>query len=401
MSKMRKTLPKGWKMVRLGDVVERKTEQILPFNYPAKEFTYIGLEHIESNTGNLIKCSRNFGKEIKSNKIKFQEGDILYGKLRPYLNKVWLADTNGICSTDIWVLRPKKNILHGYLFSTFLRSREIVNLLNSKTEGANLPRVKASYFNKLLIPLPPLSTQHKIVEILEEADNLRKLRQQADEKMKDLIPSLFVEMFGDPATNPKGWEQTELSNISIFKRGPFGGSLKKEIFVQSGFKVYEQKNAIYNDFEIGSYYIDQEKYKEMISFAVKPGDLIVSCSGTMGRVAIVPQGVQEGIINQALLKITPNYEMVTSLYLKLLIESEGIQRKYFRNAAGSAIQNVASVGTLKKIIAPLPPLPLQQEFAKLVEEIEAEKARQAESKKKLDELFNSLLQRAFKGELVG
>jgi type I restriction enzyme S subunit len=121
----------------------------------------------------------------------------------------------------------------------------------------------------------------------------------------------------------------------------------------------------------------------------------------MGRVAIVPQGVQEGIINQALLKITPNYEMVTSLYLKLLIESEGIQRKYFRNAAGSAIQNVASVGTLKKIIAPLPPLPLQQEFAKLVEEIEAEKARQAESKKKLDELFNSLLQRAFKGELVG
>ena len=138
----------------------------------------------------------------------------------------------------------------------------------------------------------------------------------------------------------------------------------------------------------------------MIGFSIAPNDLIISCSGTMGKVAIVPKSIQPGVINQALLKITPNFKTTTSLFLKLLIESETIQRKYFKNTAGSAIQNVASVGTLKKIKTTLPPLPLQQEFAERVEEIEAEKARQAESKKKLDELFNSLMQRAFKGELV-
>jgi type I restriction enzyme S subunit len=254
--------------------------------------------------------------------------------------------------------------------------------------------------SKLQIPFPPLPTQHKIVEILEEVDNLRKLRQQADEKMKDLIPSLFVEMFGDPTTNPKGWEIARLSNIAKFKRGPFGGSLKKEIFVKEGYKVYEQKNAIYNDFNKGNYFIDKKKYDEMIAFAVQPDDLVVSCSGTMGKIAIVPHNVKKGIINQALLKMVPHQNRVSSLVLKMLIESEAIQSKYFKNTAGSAMQNVASVKVLKDIEVPLPPLPLQQEFAERVQEIEAEKERQAESKKKLDELFNSLMQRAFRGELV-
>jgi type I restriction enzyme S subunit len=153
------TNQKGWEVRKLGNITERVTSQILPINYPDKEFLYIGLEHIESNTGMLNNANHQNGGAIKSNKNKFEAGDILYGKLRPYLNKVWLADRSGICSTDIWVLRPIKNMTNGYFVSTFLKFQPIVGVLNSKTEGANLPRVKAYSFDRLPVPLPPLPLQ--------------------------------------------------------------------------------------------------------------------------------------------------------------------------------------------------------------------------------------------------
>ncbi|CAG0950947.1 putative type I restriction enzymeP M protein [Methanosarcinales archaeon] len=165
----------------------------------------------------------------------------------------------------------------------------------------------------------------------------------------------------------KDWPMVELGEVTFFKRGPFGGSLKKEIFVKEGYKVYEQKHAINNNFEIGDYYIDEAKYNEMIGFEIKPKDIIISCSGTMGKVAIVPENAKKGIINQALLKITPQFEKILPVYLKLILEEENIQQKYFRNTSGAAIQNVVSVKELKQIKIPLPPLSVQQEIVAEIE----------------------------------
>jgi len=153
-----------------------------------------------------------------------------------------------------------------------------------------------------------------------------------------------------------------LGEIADFKRGPFGGSLKKEIFVREGYKVYEQKHAIRNDFGIGSYYITKDKFEEMKDFAISPGDFIISCSGTMGRIAIVPNNFKPGIINQALLKLTPNSSKIVPLYLKYLLESNHIQKGYFQDTNGVAIQNVASVKVLKGIKIPLPSLEIQQQI---------------------------------------
>ena len=96
----------------------------------------------------------------------------------------------------------------------------------------------------------------------------------------------------------------KLGDVCDFVRGPFGGSLKKSCFVESGYAVYEQ-HAIYDQFTDVRYFIDEAKFNEMKRFELKPNDLIMSCSGTMGKVAIVPQNIEKGIINQALLKLTP------------------------------------------------------------------------------------------------
>lgn len=394
---MRYNLPKSWGIKPLGQLIIQKKER-------HKNNDYVEVPSVSNERG-FIRSEEYFKKQVFSKKTQgykvVRKGDFAYNPSRINVGSIALLDDLeiAIVSPIYEVFKPKESLLGKYLL-LFLKSPYGLSLIRHYSEGSVRDSLKYNGLSKIPVLLPSLPTQHKIVEILEEADNLRKLRQQADEKMKDFIPSLFVQMFGDPATNPKEWMTMHLEQVSELRRGPFGGSLKKEIFVKEGYKVYEQRNAIYNDFNIGEYFIDEKKYKEMSAFAVKPDDLIVSCSGTMGKVAIIDQGARKGIINQALLKITPNQEVIIPIYLKMIIESESVQGSYFRNTSGSAIQNVTSVGTLKRIKIPLPPLPLQQEFAKFVEEIENEKARQAESRKKLDELFNSLMHRAFTGELV-
>ena len=100
------------------------------------------------------------------------------------------------------------------------------------------------------------------------------------------------------------WVECTLGDVSIsLKRGPFGGDLKKEYFVSSGYKVYEQQHAIKGDYNLGDYYIDEERYNKLINCNVGPGDYIVSCSGTMGKIFRLPKNAPKGIINQALLRI--------------------------------------------------------------------------------------------------
>lgn len=407
MSAMQKRLPKGWRMAMLGEVCEL----VRGVTYEKREASNVAEKtYVPILRANNITSELNFENlvYVPSKRISVKQyirkDDIIIAMSSGSKDVVGKAaqakfDFHGAFGAFCGLIRPSDEInkrFVGFFFQSFFY-RDTVSRLSI---GVNINNLRREHIESLAIPLPPLPTQRKIAGILEEADSLRKLRRQADEKMQDLIPSLFVQMFGDPATNPKGWEKTKLSDIAEFKRGPFGGSLKKEIFVKEGYKVYEQKNAIYNKFSIGNYCIDEKKYKEMIDFAINIDDLIISCSGTIGKIAIVPKDAKEGIINQALLKITPNQKHISSLVLKMFIESESVQNGYFRNTAGSAMQNVTSVKELKKLQIPLPPLPLQRKFAAHVKEIEAEKARQAESKTKLDELFNSLMSRAFTGELA-
>jgi len=158
----------------------------------------------------------------------------------------------------------------------------------------------------------------------------------------------------------------KLGEVCAFKRGPFGGSLKKEIFVENGIPVYEQSHAINNKFDEFRYFISNEKFEEMKGFTVYPNDLIMSCSGTMGKVAIIPPDAPLGIINQALLKLSPSNKIL-SIYLKLLMKSDLFQEALNRTVMGVAIKNVASVKVLKELRIPLPPLSVQEEIITKVE----------------------------------
>ncbi len=142
-----------------------------------------------------------------------------------------------------------------------------------------------------------------------------------------------------------------LHNKDSFKRGPFGSALKKAFFVESGYKVYEQKNAINKNNTIGEYYITEEKFKELESFSIKKGDIIISCSGTVGESYIIPENSKEGVINQALLRIrTP--DNVNNLFFNYLLKSNYMRKKFLEGSQGGVIKNLVSMKIFKDIEIP-------------------------------------------------
>lgn len=196
----------------------------------------------------------------------------------------------------------------------------------------------------------------------------------------------------------KNWDRKKLGDICGFVRGPFGGSLKKNIFKPVGYAVYEQQHAIYDQFDDIRYFIDEKKFNEMKRFELNSGDLIMSCSGTMGKIAIVPENIKKGIINQALLKLTPS-KKISTVFLKLWMQSESFQESLKEYSGGAAIQNVASVAILKQIEIPLPPLPEQQRIVSILDEafaaITKAKTNAEQNLKNSKELFESYLQGVF------
>lgn len=163
----------------------------------------------------------------------------------------------------------------------------------------------------------------------------------------------------------EGWKIKKLSEVCDFVRGPFGGSLKKNCFKPNGYAIYEQQHAIYGNYTF-RYFIDESKFHEMKRFEVFPNDIIMSCSGTMGKISIVPKNAPKGVINQALLKLTVNKSLL-NVFLKYWMESDVFQEELTKYSKGAAIQNVASVKILKDISINLPPLSEQQRIVEILD----------------------------------
>ena len=212
-----------------------------------------------------------------------------------------------------------------------------------------------------------------------------------------------------PFEIPKGWEWCRLNDLALYRKGPFGSSLTKSMFVaksNQSVKVYEQKNAIQKNFRLGDYYISKEKFEAMQSFIVKPNDIIVSCAGTIGETYLLPLDAPVGIINQALMRVTlfdlrmAEYWQIYFAYM-LLNEAQ-------MKGAGSAIKNIPPFEYLKAVLVPVPPLSEQTRLVERYNLLLSLIAKYESEADKLnclnlniyDKLKKSVLQEAIQGKLV-
>ena len=212
-----------------------------------------------------------------------------------------------------------------------------------------------------------------------------------------------------PFEIPQGWEWCRLNDLALYRKGPFGSSLTKSMFVAKGnrsVKVYEQKNAIQKDFRLGDYYISKEKFEAMQSFIVKPNDIIVSCAGTIGETYLLPLDAPVGIINQALMRVTL-FDLSMAEYWQMYFAYMLLNEAQMKGA-GSAIKNIPPFEYLKAVLVPVPPLSEQTRLVERYNLLLSLIAKYESEADKLnclnlniyDKLKKSILQEAIQGKLV-
>ena len=288
-------------------------------------------------------------------------------------------------------------IPNGILDTKYLYYALISKNLSKYSSGATIPHIYFKDYKKEKIALISESEQKKVINILDRIIDIINKKKNQINLLEELVKSRFIEMFLENKKYPiMTLEELTGNKKENLVRGPFGGSLKKDDFIETGYLVYEQKHAIHNDFNYKKYYISKEKYQKMIRFKVESGDLIVSCSGTLGKIAEIPKEYKEGIINQALLKIKLDKNIINNKFFMVLFRMKYNEKELQRVSLGSGISNFPSMKEVRNFDFIVPPLSLQNEFASFVTKTNKLKFEAEKSLKEMENLYESLMQKFFK-----
>ena len=417
-------IPLNWRWSKIGWIMDidrggspRPIKAFLTTDEDGINWIKIG--DVEKNGKYICKTKEKITPKGAQKSRRVYPGDFLLTNSmsfgRPYISKI-----EG-CVHDGWlILRNSKKMFYYDFLYYFLSSKYAYRQFRVKASGATVDNLNIDKVAAAVVPVPPIKEQVRIVEQIEKVFehiekiddaqrgyeiNLRLLKSKLidagiqgklteqlpedgtaedlyrkiqEEKAKLLVSRQCREdksikpVDGDaPFKIPSHWKWIRLGEVGLFKKGPFGSALTKSMFVPKGnnaVKVYEQQHAIKKDSSLGTYYITKEYFDEKMSgFEVLSGDIIISCAGTIGETYIMPNGIERGIINQALMRVTL---------------AEGVDKKFFqyyfdaslkKNAQeesnGSAIKNIPPFDVLKNWYFPLTSIEEQKRIVEKLEEV--------------------------------
>ena len=451
-------LPLTWIAQKIKIFNSYKSSTLNPLNYPDEVFELFSVPSFPTGRAEILS-----GKEIGSTKQLVQEGDVLLCKINPRINRVWtVTPSKGyrqIASSE-WIV-VRSDFHHSDFLKYFFREGSFRDLLCSDVSGVggSLTRAKPSLVEHYLAMVAPQAEQTRIVEKLDEVlaqvdtikarlDGipaiLKRFRQSVlaaavsgrlTEEWRKTNPTtdissllvsiknerdslkkkgLLKKSFGkhEPVDGlnielPESWIWTCFDEIAAnddnaLKAGPFGSSLKKADCTDSGYRVYGQEQVIAGNEKLVSYYIDEIKFQQLKSCAIKPRDILISLVGTIGKVLILSEKVEAGIINPRLVKLSLNEEIERS-FIKTYLDSP-IAWQFFKGFSHGGTMDILNLGILKQLPIALPPVEEQKEIVRLVDQYfafaDTIEAQVKKAQARVDNLTQSILAKAFRGELV-
>lgn len=378
-----------------------------------------GIDDLYEDNGEIpffrVSDMNSFGNEIWMNsstnslsienakklKLKICEaGTVIFPKRGGaiFTNKKRILSKPSTYDLNTMGLVPNEKVQTKYFFYWF-NSLD----LSSLADGSSVPQLNNKQILPLQIPLPPLPQQQKIANILDVADALRQNDKALLAKYDELTQALFLDMFGDPVSNPKGWEIKPLGKICKIQGGY---SFKSTDFVKSGVKLVKIANVNFQflDWEDVDL-LPMEFIQKHSNFSLNEGDILMALTRpiikSLGSVKAVTVKKTDlpALLNQRVARFFPKTEVLSRDFLLRIIYSNFFKNKIEKFSSTSLQPNVSNK-QVENIEIFLPPLELQNQFAERVAVIEEQKAIAQKSLEKSESLFNSLLQKAFKGELV-
>lgn len=384
-----------WPTARLRQVAP---PELAPFQpNPTDETWILTLDQIESGTGEILSKRTGIASQAGASTFPFDSGNVLYSKLRPYLNKVIWPRESGIATTELVPLRPRPGILHCGFLAYYLRSNQFMSFARNCVAGLKMPRIIMDRFWEHQIPLPSFSEQRKIVEILDQADAFRRKRGEADTKAEDILPALFYKMFGDPAKNPFRWEPTTLGKANAEVRYGLGQPPSSSC---SGVPMIRATNIHAGRItETEMIRVDPEDVpKDRNAFLCAEEVIVVRSGAYTGDVAQVTEKWVGSVAGYDLV-VNPGEEFCGE-YIESYLLSPHIQKNYFGRLKARAGQPHLNAAQLLEAPILRPPKGLQQEFARKARSIRAQRELRELALSKSETLFSVVLHRAFSGHLT-
>lgn len=395
----------SWPVVSLGSCTNTCRTWNPSSDDPSGSFSYIDLSSVDKDTKAIEGVSTIFGSDAPSRARQIvAAGDILVSTVRPNLNGVALVGQEldgATASTGFTVLRPDKSRVHASYLFHWVKHPSFVDEMVRRATGASYPAVSDKIVREAQIPLPPLSEQRRIAEILDKADTLRTKRRNAIAKLDQLLQSFFLDMFGDPVTNPKGWSETktlgEVADIvSGITKGRVPRSVTREVTYLAVSNVQDRALKLDIVKKIDATDDEIKRYK------LQADDLVLTEGGDpdkLGRGALWDGSIPECIHQNHVFRVRVTSQNLIPVYLNWQIGSERGKRYFAKQAKQTT--GIASINMRQLRAFPLliPPLDLQRKFALAVKSIERQKRALQRHADRLDTFFASLQHRAFAGEL--
>lgn len=393
-----------WRTVVLSDVCSLRVDTVAPQD--ALELPYVGLEHIDSGQPTLSRTGHP--SEVRSSKNRFRAGEVLYGKLRPYLDKAALATYEGICSTDILVLSPKDEIEDGFLVN-LLHSRPFTEHAVKTTNGVNHPRTSWSGIGQFEFSLPPLPEQRAIAQVLQTVQKAKETRHRElvleRERKAALMEHLFTHGTRGGRTKttdigeiPESWRLVEVGTVADVGNGSTP-SRTDERYWNGGTIPWITSTKVHEVVIRKSDELVTETARSECHLPLVPRDsIVVAITGqgkTLGNSAILEL---DTCINQHLAYIHFKDESVRPVFALFYLRS---RYQYFRNvsAGGGSTKGALTCGFLKRLKIPIPPSDEQDIVAQLLSACETKCSALQKEADLLDEFFVAALGELMSGRL--
>ncbi len=338
--------------------------------------SFVPMAAVSEITGSVVWEEEREIEKVLKGFTYFQSNDILVAKITPCFEngKIALASVeneHGFGSTEFHVIRcNQEKVDTRYLFHYLRQPKIRIEGEKRMTGSGGQRRVPKAFLEDLDIPLPPLPEQRRIAAILDKAEALRAKRREAIAKLDLLLQSVFLEMFGDLISNPKNFLVRNLTDFYFDPKegtrcGPFGSALKKSDITEDGVPLWNMDNISLNGEMIMPFsaYVSCDKAKDLNSYCVEDGDILISRAGTVGKMCVVREINKKSLITTNLIRLRFNKDLIPEFFIHLMIYNKG---KIGRLQVGpdGAFTHM-STGILDSISFPYPPLSLQKKWVNI------------------------------------
>jgi type I restriction enzyme, S subunit len=403
------TTHSNWKWTKAKDVIDIRDGTHDSPKYQASGIPLVTSKNLVDGKIDFSTCSYISEKdhiEI-SKRSAVDDGDILYAMIGTIGNPVIVEKNFEFSIKNVALFKFNNAEVYNRYFYHLLSSDIVSRQFKKNTRGGTQKFVSLGNMRNIDIPLPPLAEQKRIAAILDKADALRRKREKAIALIDDLLRSVFLDMFGDPVTNPKGWRVERLNNLSTKIRSgttPVGGS---KVYVEKGVVFLRSQNVWRKKLELDDVvYLDEATHRKMNNTSLKNGDILITKTGrintensSLGRASIFLGEDDSANINGHVYLIRLKPEVINEFVLYIITTKE--YRDYIRSVCvGGIDKRQINKDHLEQFPIIDPPVEAQQQFIERLQVIEKQKLALNKQLRLANNMFFSLFQRAFRGELT-